>query len=86
MNEKHEIDQISELSPEEKATRISELKFKVFVALLTKIKIFGKQGCSIEDLALNFTFPGHEEIELIEKGEETPVNLANLDQYVIYFG
>ena len=40
------------------------------------------QGCSIEDLALNFTFPGYEDIDLIENGEDMPVTLSNLDQYV----
>lgn len=40
------------------------------------------KGCSIDDLGLNFTFPGYEEIELIENGEDTPVTLSNLEKYV----
>ena len=31
---------------------------------------------------LNFTFPGHPDIELIEKGTDMPVTTSNLDQYL----
>jgi len=67
VNKKHEIEKDQTLSPVEKSKKIQELTFK---------------GSSIEDLALNFTFPGYNEIELIENGEDMPVTLSNLDQYV----
>ncbi len=49
---------------------------------LTKLTFGFLKGCSFQNLSLNFTFPGHEEIELIENGGETAVNLSNLDKYV----
>jgi E3 ubiquitin-protein ligase TRIP12 len=36
----------------------------------------------IEELMLNFTYPGYPEIELIDNGADMPVTLGNLDQYV----
>jgi E3 ubiquitin-protein ligase TRIP12 len=31
---------------------------------------------------LNFVFPGYNDISLIENGEDMPVTLSNLDQYI----
>ncbi|KAF2825511.1 hypothetical protein CC86DRAFT_467925 [Ophiobolus disseminans] len=36
----------------------------------------------VEDLALDFTLPGHSTIELIAKGGDTPVTVNNVDLYV----
>ena len=47
-----------------------------------KIRNLTFNGATISDLALNFTFPGYSEIDLIENGEDMPVTLSNLDQYV----
>lgn len=37
------------------------------------------EGAKIEDLMLNFTFPGHDDIELIDDGADMPVTLSNLE-------
>lgn len=39
-------------------------------------------GCSIADLGLNFTLPGHANIELRRGSRETAVTIHNLHQYV----
>ena len=39
-------------------------------------------GCSIEDLGLDFTLPGYPSIELRKGGKDTNVTLSNIDQYV----
>ncbi|EOA88057.1 uncharacterized protein SETTUDRAFT_129711 [Exserohilum turcica Et28A] len=57
----------SDLSPEEKA------------AALEKIVI---HDCTVDDLALDFTLPGYDSIELIENGANTPVTISNVDRYV----
>jgi E3 ubiquitin-protein ligase TRIP12 len=67
VNKKQEIEKDAKLSSTEKNNRIRNLTFK---------------GTTIENLALNFTFPGYDEIDLIENGEDMPVTLSNLDQYV----
>jgi len=67
VNKKQEIERDQSLSLIEKGDLIKELNFK---------------GCSIDDLTLNFTLPGFEEIELIDNGEDMPVTLSNLDQYI----
>ncbi|KAJ4377547.1 Ubiquitin fusion degradation protein 4 [Neocucurbitaria cava] len=40
------------------------------------------QDCHVEDLALDFTLPGYDSIELIANGSETPVTIQNVDTYV----
>ena len=67
VNKKQEIEKDQKLSPAEKNQKIRNLTFK---------------GVTIDDLSLNFTFPGYNEIDLIENGEDMPVTLSNLDQYV----
>ena len=39
-------------------------------------------GCSIDDLALDFVLPGYSHIELKKGGKDTPVTLHNLDEYL----
>ena len=39
-------------------------------------------GCSIEDLDLDFTMPGHPNIELKKGGKDKPVTLENLEEYL----
>lgn len=39
-------------------------------------------GCSIEDLGLDFTLPGFPNIELKKGGKDTPVTLDNIEQYL----
>ncbi|OAG19006.1 thyroid hormone receptor interactor 12 [Alternaria alternata] len=40
------------------------------------------QDCRVEDLALDFTLPGYDSIELIPNGADTPVTIENVDTYV----
>ena len=40
------------------------------------------QDCHVEDLALDFTLPGYNSIELIAQGGDTPVTIENVDTYV----
>ena len=39
-------------------------------------------GCSIDDLGLDFTLPGFPNIELKKGGKDTPVTLDNIEQYL----
>jgi len=40
------------------------------------------QDCRVEDLALDFTLPGYDTIELIPNGSNTAVTIENVDTYV----
>ena len=39
-------------------------------------------GCSFEDLCINFTLPGYPDIEMIKGGSETFLNIDNLEDYL----
>ncbi|XP_060098250.1 E3 ubiquitin-protein ligase TRIP12 isoform X3 [Heteronotia binoei] len=39
-------------------------------------------GCSVEDLGLDFTLPGFPNIELKKGGKDMPVNIHNLEEYL----
>ena len=39
-------------------------------------------GCSFEDLCLNFTLPGFPDIEMVEGGSETFLSIENLENYL----
>jgi E3 ubiquitin-protein ligase TRIP12 len=39
-------------------------------------------GCSIEDLELDFTLPGYPNIELKKGGKDKRVTLENLEEYL----
>ena len=39
-------------------------------------------GCSVEDLGLDFVLPGHQHIELKKGGRDTVVTLDNLEDYL----
>lgn len=39
-------------------------------------------GCSIEDLDINFTLPGYSNIELKKGGQDIMVTLDNLEEYL----
>ena len=39
-------------------------------------------GCSVADLALNFTLPGYPNIELRKGGSDSTVTIHNLDSYL----
>lgn len=39
-------------------------------------------GCSVEDLGLDFTLPGFPNIELKKGGKDIPVTIHNLEEYL----
>ncbi|XP_015216681.1 E3 ubiquitin-protein ligase TRIP12 isoform X2 [Lepisosteus oculatus] len=39
-------------------------------------------GCSVEDLGLDFTLPGFPNVELKKGGKDIPVNIHNLEEYL----
>lgn len=39
-------------------------------------------GCSVEDLGLDFTLPGFPNIELKKGGKDIPVTIHNLEDYL----
>ena len=39
-------------------------------------------GCSVEDLGLDFTLPGYGHIELKKGGKDIVVTLDNLEEYI----
>lgn len=39
-------------------------------------------GCSVEDLGLDFTLPGFPHIELKKGGKDLPVTIHNLEEYL----
>ncbi|ODV85560.1 hypothetical protein CANARDRAFT_185038, partial [[Candida] arabinofermentans NRRL YB-2248] len=39
-------------------------------------------GCSLEDLALNFVLPGYQDVQLKEDGEKIDVTHENLEEYI----
>lgn len=79
--EKTKIDNDKSLNSTEKQARLLKLKYKV-TEIRYEFFICTKQGCKIEDLAITFIYPGHPEIELIEKGSKIQLSLNNLSQYI----
>ncbi|KAG5670792.1 hypothetical protein PVAND_001031 [Polypedilum vanderplanki] len=47
-----------------------------------KIEALNLDGCQISDLSLNFVLPGHPNIELLENGQNIPVTIYNLHEYI----
>lgn len=56
---------------DQKLDALENLNFQVFNNYF--------KGAKIEDLMLSFTFPGYDDIELIDNGADMPVTLGNLD-------
>ncbi|KAF2744774.1 hypothetical protein M011DRAFT_470086 [Sporormia fimetaria CBS 119925] len=63
---KEEVEENPSLSAAQKASAIQQLQI---------------DGARVEDMGLDFTYPGHP-IELIENGAETPVTIDNVGLYV----
>lgn len=40
------------------------------------------KGCKINDLWLQFTLPGYDDVYLVENGPDKVVTIENLDEYV----
>ena len=67
MNEASRIKNDMSLAPEEQQEAISNLKC---------------DGCSFEDLCINFTVPGFSDIEMVEGGSELYLTADNIEKYL----
>ncbi|TNN25131.1 E3 ubiquitin-protein ligase TRIP12 [Liparis tanakae] len=50
--------------------------------LQSSLESLHMSGCSVEDLALDFTLPGFPNIELKKGGKDFPVTIYNLEEYL----
>ena len=46
------------------------------------LETLNMNGCSVEDLGLDFTLPGFPNIELKKGGKDVPVTIYNLEAYL----
>lgn len=60
----------------EQDTSQTQSSLKVALDMLTL------DGCPIEDLNLDFTLPGHANIDLKKSGRDITVNIHNLEEYL----
>jgi E3 ubiquitin-protein ligase TRIP12 len=83
-NQKDEIDRNTSVGAQQQLAMIKKLTFKVVhIASLLKARYSNfLQGCNIQDLGLVFTFPGFDDIFLLENGDKIPVNISNVQKYV----
>ena len=44
--------------------------------------MFNIKNCKINDLWLQFTLPGYDDVQLVENGSDKVVTIENLDEYV----
>ncbi|RMZ68839.1 ubiquitin ligase Nedd4 [Pyrenophora seminiperda CCB06] len=70
---------LKQFADAKKKIEISNMSEAKKTAALQNIVI---QDCHVEDLALDFTLPGYDSIELIPKGTDTLVSIENVDLYV----
>ncbi|XP_066454275.1 E3 ubiquitin-protein ligase TRIP12 isoform X11 [Eleutherodactylus coqui] len=62
--------------------RLEQDKALTKESLQFALESLNMNGCSIEDLGLDFTLPGFPNIELKKGGKDVPVTIHNLDEYV----
>lgn len=53
----------------------------VYVCIYLQVEALTMDGCQIEDLGLDFTLPGHPQVELRKGGKDIPVTVHNLEEY-----
>ena len=69
-------------------TCLVNLSFVLFWAHQTRetlqqaLESLNMNGCSVEDLGLDFTLPGFPNIELKKGGKDVPVTIYNLEEYL----
>lgn len=56
--------------------------FKTKESLQYALETLTMNGCSVEDLGLDFTLPGFPNIELKKGGKDIPVTIHNLEEYL----
>ncbi|KAM4693958.1 E3 ubiquitin-protein ligase TRIP12 isoform 3-T6 [Discoglossus pictus] len=62
--------------------RLEQDKAQTKESLQFALESLNMNGCSVEDLGLDFTLPGFPNIELKKGGKDVPVTVHNLDEYV----
>lgn len=61
---------------------ILALSFQTRETLQQALESLNMNGCSVEDLGLDFTLPGFPNIELKKGGKDVPVTIYNLEEYL----
>uniref|UniRef100_A0A8C3BJL5 E3 ubiquitin-protein ligase n=1 Tax=Cairina moschata TaxID=8855 RepID=A0A8C3BJL5_CAIMO len=62
--------------------RLEQDKTQTKESLQYALEALTMNGCSVEDLGLDFTLPGFPNIELKKGGKDTPVTIHNLEEYL----
>ncbi|XP_053565804.1 E3 ubiquitin-protein ligase TRIP12 isoform X2 [Bombina bombina] len=62
--------------------RLEQDKGQTKESLQFALESLNMNGCSVEDLGLDFTLPGFPNIELKKGGKDVPVTIHNLEEYV----
>ncbi|XP_040535292.1 E3 ubiquitin-protein ligase TRIP12 isoform X10 [Gallus gallus] len=62
--------------------RLEQDKTQTKESLQYALETLTMNGCSVEDLGLDFTLPGFPNIELKKGGKDTPVTIHNLEEYL----
>ncbi|NXB51637.1 TRIPC ligase, partial [Leucopsar rothschildi] len=62
--------------------RLEQDKTQTKESLQYALEALTMNGCSVEDLGLDFTLPGFPNIELKKGGKDTPVTIYNLEEYL----
>lgn len=61
---------------------MSSFFLKTKESLQYALEALTMNGCSVEDLGLDFTLPGFPNIELKKGGKDIPVTIHNLEEYL----
>ncbi|KAI2527311.1 TRIP12 isoform 20, partial [Pan troglodytes] len=62
--------------------RLEQDKSQTKESLQYALETLTMNGCSVEDLGLDFTLPGFPNIELKKGGKDIPVTIHNLEEYL----
>ncbi|XP_050821737.1 E3 ubiquitin-protein ligase TRIP12 isoform X7 [Gopherus flavomarginatus] len=62
--------------------RLEQDKSQTKESLQGALETLNMNGCSVEDLGLDFTLPGFPNIELKKGGKDIPVTIHNLEEYL----
>uniref|UniRef100_A0A8C6LKT0 E3 ubiquitin-protein ligase n=1 Tax=Nothobranchius furzeri TaxID=105023 RepID=A0A8C6LKT0_NOTFU len=62
--------------------RLEQDRSQTREALQMALESLNMNGCSVEDLGLDFTLPGFPNIELKKGGKDVPVTIYNLEEYL----
>ncbi|KAM7161327.1 E3 ubiquitin-protein ligase TRIP12 isoform 1-T8 [Macrochelys suwanniensis] len=62
--------------------RLEQDKSQTKESLQYALETLNMNGCSVEDLGLDFTLPGFPNIELKKGGKDIPVTIHNLEEYL----